>query len=103
VVEQAPEWMVHVTGLKLPARVDTKLTPPVGAWVAVPEASETVAVQLSGVFTVAKELAQDSERELARALTCKVKGAADAEEWSVSPPYLPPICWEEAVFPRAGV
>jgi hypothetical protein len=91
-VEQAPEWMVHVTGLKLPAPVDTKLTPPVGARVAVPETSETLAVQLSGVFTVAKALAQDSDREVARALTCKVKGAADDEEWSGSPPYLPPIC-----------
>lgn len=29
--EQEPEWMVQVTGLKLPAPVDTKLTPPVGA------------------------------------------------------------------------
>lgn len=83
---------MQVVGLKLPAPVDEKLTPPVGAGREVPEASETLAVQVSGVFTVETALEQDSEREAVRALNCNVKGAADDGEWSVSPPYLPPIC-----------
>jgi hypothetical protein len=71
---------MHVAGLRFPAPVDEKLTPPVGARGAVPEASETLAVQLSGVFTDEKELAQDSDMEADRALNCNVKGVAVDEE-----------------------